>query len=50
MEILEAAQCEPVTITWHGKPRFVLMPYEQFESMQLTLNHANISEKTDDQC
>ena len=34
MAILEAAQCEPVTITSYGNPRFVLMSHEHFESIQ----------------
>ena len=48
MAILEAARCEPVTITWYGRPSFVLMSHERFESIQLTLDHAKISEETDD--
>jgi prevent-host-death family protein len=50
MAILEVAQCEPVTITWYGKPRFVLMSHEHFELMQPKLDLANESEEIDDPC
>ncbi len=49
MAILQAAQCEPVTHTWYGKPRFVLMSHEQFESIRRALDHTNINEGTDSQ-
>lgn len=49
MAILEVAQCEPVTITWYGKPRFVLMSHEYFESIRRALDHTNINEGTDNQ-
>lgn len=49
MAILEVAQCEPVTITGYGKPRFVLMSHEHFESIRRALDHTNINEGTDNQ-
>lgn len=47
MEILEVAQCEPVTITRYGKPRFVLMSHEYFDTLQSELGHTSICEKTE---
>ena len=47
MALLEAAQCEPIMITRYGKPRFVLMSHEHFETMQLKLDHANESEQSE---
>ena len=46
MEILEVAQCEPVTITRYGKPRFVLMSHEYFDALQSELYRTSICEKT----
>jgi prevent-host-death family protein len=39
--ILEVAQCEPVTITRYGKPRFVLMSHEHFDALQSALGRTN---------
>ena len=47
MAILEAAQYEPVTITSHGNPRFVLMSHEHFESIQRGPNSANLDKETE---
>ncbi|MDF3415797.1 type II toxin-antitoxin system prevent-host-death family antitoxin [Sulfitobacter sp. M57] len=50
MEILEVAQCEPVTITRYGKPRFVLMLHEHFDAMQSAVCRANRGEETENPC
>ncbi|MEP1990261.1 MAG: type II toxin-antitoxin system Phd/YefM family antitoxin [Ascidiaceihabitans sp.] len=50
MAILKAAQCEPVTITWYGKPRFVLMSHEHFDAMQSAVCRANRGEETENPC
>lgn len=46
MAILRVAQCEPVTITWYGKPRFVLMSFEHFDAVQSAHDHTNLNEET----
>ncbi|AIC31289.1 MULTISPECIES: type II toxin-antitoxin system prevent-host-death family antitoxin [Rhizobium] len=33
-DVIDAASREPVVLTWHNKPRFVLMSYERFERMR----------------
>ena len=49
MAILQAAQCEPVTITWYGKPRFVLMSHEHFDALQSAFGRKNMGEDTENQ-
>lgn len=47
MAILEVAQCEHVTITCYGNPRFVLMSHEHFDVLQSALDRTSICEKTE---
>jgi prevent-host-death family protein len=49
MAILQAAQCEPVTITWYGKPRFVLMSQQHFDALQSAFGRRNMGEETEKQ-
>lgn len=49
MAILQAAQCEPVTITWYGKPSFVLMSREHFDALQSAFGRRNMGEETENQ-